>query len=332
MFIVSSRTLSASEPLKISVIVPVYNVENYLRQCMDSIINQSFENLEIICVNDGSTDGSCSILEEYKAKDHRIILVNQENQGVSSARNRGIELSTGEYISFVDPDDYLEKDAFKIASSNLENGDIDILSWGYNPFPNPSAWYANASSPVNDIYKSDSVNAFFNGKGSVVVWNKLYKTEMIKKNLLLFNEELETAEDVEFNMITFVHASNVKFISDKLYYYRIGREGSLTSSLKCEKNAKNHKIVFEDVFSNWHELNFLESNESKVLKFFINMSYNTLKRLESEGNGQYAQQYARELLDIFWWYTDENDVVKKLPSMVQDRLVYIQNLSNVAVA
>ncbi len=321
-----------SEPLKISVIVPVYNVENYLRQCMDSIINQSFENLEIICVNDGSTDSSCSILEEYEAKDHRIILVSQENQGVSSARNRGIELSTGEYISFVDPDDYLEKDAFKIASNNLENGTIDILSWGYNPFPNPSAWYVNASSPVNDIYKSDSVNAFFNGTGSVVVWNKLYKTEMIKKNLLLFNENLKTAEDVEFNMMTFVRASNVKFISDKLYYYRIGREGSLTSDSNGETKAKNHKILFENVFSNWDKLNFLKNNEPKVLKFFINMSYNTLKDLESEGKKLCAEQYAREVLNIFWRYTDENNIMQKLPLMVQSRLAYIQNLSNVAVA
>ncbi len=250
IFFVSAEVLSANEPLKISVIVPVYNVEDYLHQCMDSIISQSFKNLEIICVNDGSTDRSYSILEEYKAKDHRIILVNQRNQGVSSARNRGIELSTGEYISFVDPDDYLEKDAFKIASSNLENGDIDILSWGYKPFPNPSAWHVNASSPANGVYKNDSVNAYFNGKGSVVVWNKLYKAEIIRKNLL-FNEKLQMAEDVAFNMMAFVHANKIKFISDKLYHYRIGRKESLTSISKVEETAKNHQVLFEDIFSNW---------------------------------------------------------------------------------
>ena len=183
---------------KISIVVPVYNVESYLKQCIDSIVNQSFGNLEIICVNDGSTDSSCSILEAYKAKDSRIRLVNQENRGVSSARNEGIKLATGNYIAFVDPDDYLEKDAFKVAIDNLENFDIDILSWGYNSFPNPTNWHIEQGSPRAEVYKGSSVDAYFGGKGSVVVWNKLYNAELIKKNSIVFDDNLKMAEDVEF--------------------------------------------------------------------------------------------------------------------------------------
>ncbi len=326
VFFVLVRVVSLSKPLKISVIVPVYNVENYLRECMDSIINQSFENLEIICVNDGSTDNSLKILNEYAEKDSRVKIVTQENKGVSSARNKGMELSTGEYVSFIDPDDYLEKDAFKIASSNLENGNIDILIWGYNPFPNPTSWYIKASSPDNAIYKNDSVNAYFNGHGSsVVVWNKLYKTDMIRKKSLSFNEKLNTAEDVEFNMMAFVHASNIKFISDKLYYYRLKREGSLTSSANGEMRAKNNKMLFENVFGNWDKLNFLKGNESKLLKYFINISFNTLDKIIEK---QKKVKYAREFLDIFWRYTNESDVVQRLPQVEKGRLVNIQKLSN----
>lgn len=97
---------------KVSIIVPVYNVENYLRKCLDSLINQTLKNIEIICINDGSTDNSLSILEEYASKDERIIVINQENAGVSSARNRGLEIATGEYIAFVDADDSVTPDCF----------------------------------------------------------------------------------------------------------------------------------------------------------------------------------------------------------------------------
>ena len=99
----------------LSVIIPVYNVEPYLEQCLDSVINQTYKNLEIICINDGSTDNSLKILEKYQKKDNRIKLINQKNKGLSEARNAGLDVAKGEYIAFVDSDDYLELNAYEEA-------------------------------------------------------------------------------------------------------------------------------------------------------------------------------------------------------------------------
>ena len=92
---------------KISVIIPVYNVEKYLRECLDSLLNQTFKDIEIICVNDGSTDGSLNILNEYASKDSRFIIINQNNQGLSAARNNGLNVAKGDYVAFLDSDDYI---------------------------------------------------------------------------------------------------------------------------------------------------------------------------------------------------------------------------------
>lgn len=103
-----------SKETKFSVILPIFNTEKYLKACLDSIINQTYKNLEIICVDDGSTDGSLKILEEYSSKDSRIKIINQQNQGVSAARNVGIDNATGDYVSFVDPDDWVELICMKL--------------------------------------------------------------------------------------------------------------------------------------------------------------------------------------------------------------------------
>ena len=111
---------------KISVIVPVYNVEKYLEECLLSIINQSYKNLEIICVNDGSTDNCAKILEEFAIKDPRIVVLTQKNQGLSAARNIGIRASTGAYISFIDSDDYISEDFYLELYSILKDHNADI--------------------------------------------------------------------------------------------------------------------------------------------------------------------------------------------------------------
>ena len=99
--------------VKVSVVIPVYNVEDYLRDCLDSIVNQTLKDIEIICINDGSTDNSLEILEHYKSKDERIKVISQENGGISAARNKGIDLASGDYISFIDSDDYIDNNFYE---------------------------------------------------------------------------------------------------------------------------------------------------------------------------------------------------------------------------
>ena len=114
---------------QVSVIIPVYNVEKYLRQCLDSVINQTLEDIEIICVNDGSTDKSREILNEYAYKDSRIVVIHKENGGLASARNEGLKHVTGKYCHFLDSDDYIEKKLYEYAVKIFENFDIDYFSF-----------------------------------------------------------------------------------------------------------------------------------------------------------------------------------------------------------
>ena len=124
-----TATQERTETLLVSVIVPVYNTAPWLRKCLDSIINQTYRNLEIICVNDGSTDDSASILDEYAAKDARIKVIHQANAGVSVARNKGLDIAVGEYVSFVDSDDWLEPETYERALNRMSD-DVDMVWYG----------------------------------------------------------------------------------------------------------------------------------------------------------------------------------------------------------
>ena len=116
---------------KITIVVPIYNAEKYLERCIKSILDQTYENLEIILVNDGSTDKSLEICEKFKAEDNRIIIINKENGGVSSARNKGIDAATGKFIIFIDADDYIEKEMFEVLEEDLFKNNVDISMCGF---------------------------------------------------------------------------------------------------------------------------------------------------------------------------------------------------------
>ena len=120
--------------VKVSVIVPVYNVEKYLKDCLDSVVNQTLEDIEIICVNDGSTDNSLAILEEYAEKDSRIKIITQENKGLGGARNTGLYHANGEYISFIDSDDWIELNTFEELYNMSKNLDLDMLMFQMKVF------------------------------------------------------------------------------------------------------------------------------------------------------------------------------------------------------
>ena len=169
------------EPL-VSVIVPVYNVAAYLQRCLDSLLGQTYRNLEIICVNDGSTDGSAAILDEYATKDARIKVIHQENAGVSVARNRGLDSATGEYVGFIDADDWLEPDAYEKITSLCAAG-VDYV-WFGTSVENASDDAQKAQlehclripgEGIRKLRESD----FLNSDGCV--WNKVYRREFIEK-------------------------------------------------------------------------------------------------------------------------------------------------------
>lgn len=176
---------------RISVIVPVYNVEEYLERCLTSIVNQTYKDLEIICINDGSTDNSLEILKAFAQKDVRIIIIDQPNQGLSSARNIGISRATGEYISFIDSDDYIDENTYTTITNQLSN-DIDMVSFGTTIFGEAFTEKRRGDEKYYRIKFSGVQKAKLSNmlKTNVAVWNKLFKTNIIRKYNILFPENV----------------------------------------------------------------------------------------------------------------------------------------------
>ena len=207
-----------AQPL-ISIVVPVYNVENYLRRCFESIVSQTYTNLEIILVDDGSTDGSAALCDELEKSDDRVLVIHRNNGGLSAARNTGLKAAKGQYIAFWDSDDWVEPNILEIAYNHQKEKNYDIVVWGY------SADFVNEQESVlknsiTDIQNTTfekgvpflNMEAFLGAIG--YAWNKLYKIDILKANGLFFTEGLSLIEDIVFNAKVFQKALSVSFIQD----------------------------------------------------------------------------------------------------------------------
>lgn len=238
-----------------SVIIPVYNVEPYLRFCLDSVLNQTFADWEAICVNDGSTDGSGDILEEYASKDNRFRVIAQPNGGLSAARNRGMEAARGEYILFVDSDDWLEVNALQVIAQNLDGEDMLCFS-GRRFFEEDGAFHL-ADQLEEKSYESGM--AYYNENALlhrdfafVCVVLRTYKHSFLVENRLRFKEGI-FHEDNFFTPIVCYYARNVRQIADCLYDYRVRAnsitDGNLSKRLKDMLMTANELAAFFTVRS-----------------------------------------------------------------------------------
>lgn len=245
-----SSSFENKKDIIISIIVPVYNVEDYLYKCLTSLINQTFKNIEIICINDGSTDNSLNILEEYKNKDNRIKIINQNNKGVSEARNCGIQKAKGDYILFVDADDCLEPDACEIICNQIskENSDVLIFSH-YDIFPNKRKPFNLSKFCKKRILKYNDINDYINNiiYLPTVVWGKLYKRDFIIKKDLKFNNSLRQSEDTLFWMEVLYNKPQISILNKHLYNYLNIRKGSVLNSIEAslENFHISHKLLKE---------------------------------------------------------------------------------------
>ena len=225
---------------KLSVILPVFNVEQYLSQCLDSIVNQTLKEIEIICINDGSTDNSAEILSKYALKDNRFIIINQENKGQGVARNKGLDIASGEYITFVDPDDWLDVHAFEAAYTEIKRNGADVLSYDYIEYRENSGKYrkrcfADVMKKVcdydlrkNNLYNINSVSLNQFDAIQLFVWNKLYSRDFIEKCHIRFAEN-KFGEDHIFSLVTFLRANKVCYLDKFFYYYRTRKTSSTVS-------------------------------------------------------------------------------------------------------
>lgn len=265
----------------ISIIVPVFNIEEYLSKCLISLINQTYSRIEIICVNDGSSDNSLGILENFSQKDSRIKIISQKNQGLSAARNTGIANAQGEYVVFVDGDDWVDVNMCEIAYKTAKKTKADIVMWSYiKEYPNvakeqlilgPDFAYYDTSQ-VKQLQRRlfgliENELAHVEQRDTLVTaWGKLYKAETIN-DLEFVDTNLIGTEDALYNIYAFGNAKSAAYIPKCLYHYRKDNINSLTT--------KYNEYLF-DRWQNLYEYMYQYIKQNKLSDKYVNALYNRI--------------------------------------------------------
>lgn len=247
----------------ISVIIPVYNVEKYLRQCLDSVAGQTYDNLEIICIDDGSTDSSGVILDEYGTKDQRFKIIHQKNRGISAVRNRGIDESFGEWISFIDGDDIVETHFYeKLLSKQQKDKDI-IISCGVILFD--SSKNKKLQEKAGCFYEFADI---LKNLKKCYVCNKIWSRKFIVENNLRFNEAICYCEDVLFSICAATCAKAWQIINYNGYFYRQNRQ-SISHNIEKELLRKNNSYQVIRQALDFAQKQNMQSKNEKVLEDFL---------------------------------------------------------------
>ncbi len=306
---------------KISVIIPVYNTEKELRKCLYSIQNQSYSNLEIICVDDGSSDASSVIIDEFAKLDPRFKTLHQQNAGESNARNKGLKMATGEVIAFCDCDDWIELNMYEVLMHEMEKYQLDMAAGGWcKEISRKSDVIKNNSSVTDAVFGRDQLLAYLyirdRYRGFAYMWNKLYKKEVLKDTdgkMLLFDETLSLGGDVVYLAKAALNVSRAKYIDYPFYHYN-QRENSgchtedvekLRDWLKAyeivikafeDKNIDRYIIDYVKRFLVYHSSNAVEIAVKKNLEESKNSFQNIMKKYEKEYlklNSSYPERIER---------------------------------------
>jgi glycosyltransferase involved in cell wall biosynthesis len=315
---------------KISVIVPVYNAEKYLVQCLNSIINQTFKDIEIICINDGSTDNSLKILKEFSEKDSRIKIINQKNSGVSIARNKGIDTASGDYIFFVDSDDWCELKLFETIYKKAVETNADVVVIAKNIFRN-EVIISDTTEKIKYFINDKKANYF--GEVVSVVTDKLIKKDFLKRHNIRFVPGIKFGEDTLFSIGLVNKNAQIEAIPEILYNYRFLNKDGLT----CRNNNCGYIKMAEYILSPKIYANIQDCYKETIIKkviggvmFWFGM-YNNLEENNSKINIKNLINYKKFLLKNFDEkfllqlrpYLDLQDLINKYKP--QNSLFSIQN-------
>lgn len=303
---------------KVSVILPVYNVGKYLRQSLDSLINQTLKEIEIICVDDGSTDDSYEILEEYKQKDNRIKVIHKENKGTGAARNDGLRLAQGECIGFVDPDDWVKPNMFERLYGLIKEKDLDIamcMPDGYDERNNVNAPFpyfvdANWENLIDDrIFNWRDLSPF---SYPMCVWNKLYTKKLFDENNIDFAEGLDF-EDHKVIFGTLLTAEKIFFIREKLYVYRYNREGSVLSD--NNRRLIDHMEIFNIVEELMKATNTFNILRNDFLTYKIHNVLYYYSMIKDEFKEEYYQNMVKCIKDTALTDDEYSMLSEKYPEL-----------------
>ena len=292
----------------ISVIIPIYNVEEYLRQCLDSIINQTYKNLEIILVDDWSTDNSGKICDEYAQKDKRIKVIHQKNAGLSAARNSGLKISTWEYIAYIDSDDYVDLSMYEKLYWLIEStkADIAICNWRFQR----KDWtrIENTIFPNKKVITPNEALEYFHYH--MYVWNKLYRRAVVKD--LLFVETF--AQDVIYNFTIFKKIKKIACLNECMNYYRYN-----PNSRQHAKKFRKDWLIFLEQWINQEILYAKENKLPKLEKLLIDARYGILLKWFRviAGENKIDMKIVNKLLryvrkDLLQFLKSKRSIVKKL--------------------
>lgn len=236
--------MKETKPL-ISIIVPVYNVEKYLKKCLDSIIEQDYNDYELILINDGSTDSSLKIIKDYANKYDRIVAHDRENKGVLYTRVEGTKMARGKYIMFVDSDDWLEKDALKIFADEIAKGDYDIIKANYIKVDGNNAQKIEKFKKEEIIYKEEINNKIYENLMMSDIFNTVWG-QVIKKDIIDLsgiNTDISMGDDIIFNLVSFRNMNKMKILNNYVYNYW-QNDTSITHDVSKEKLINNIKDLF----------------------------------------------------------------------------------------
>ena len=238
------KDLFKKNDISISIIIPFYNSEQYLKKCLDSLLNQSFKNIEIICIDDSSTDNSYNILKEYQKKDKRIRLYKQKHSNAGNARNVGIKKAKGKYLLFLDSDDFFEKSLCQTAYYYADYSDADILLFGAYKYDDKTKIKAEMTgmlsieyTPLNKVFNPVEVKEHLYHLTSSAPWSKLFKKSFIVKNKIFF-QSLPNANDVYFTRISMTLSKKIFAVNKPLVYYRVNHGNS------TQKNKYKDPLAF----------------------------------------------------------------------------------------
>ena len=277
--------------IKISVIVPVYNTSKYLEKCMESILNQSLKEIEVICINDGSTDNSLKILEKISKQDRRVKVINQINKGLTATRNIGLRLAKGKYIINIDSDDWIEKDYFENIFYKAEVENLDLVCSGINIAVNEKIVKTFKDSYMSDemviggeYYLRGLLEDLFWG----AIWNKLIKREIYMREDIFFNENIFIGEDYEFLCRLASKLNRIESLEKAYYIYRKG-DNNGSGKIK-EKNMEDVLKLFDSLEETYYfnEKVMKILNQKKCIdfgRFVFNIKYHdydTYKIIEDE--------------------------------------------------
>ncbi|RAP47500.1 MAG: glycosyltransferase [Methanosphaera sp. rholeuAM6] len=315
--------------LKVSVVIPVYNVEEYLEDCLKSVINQTLSDIEIICVNDGSTDNSLEILNKYSHKDGRIKIISQENQGHAVATNIGMSHAKGKYLFLMDSDDIIKYNTLELTYNKAEECNVDfVLFKAINYDHQSKEYYETKSYSMDEVYEKVKDN-IFNYRDvedllftiSVTPWSKLYNRRFIRDNNIIFPEGLIFDDNIFFWEVLF-NAEKVVFLNEFLFTRRYYSTSSTNNGdLRFLDSIKINELIWET----FEKYNQFETHKKTLYNSRVLSLYTRFTKIKDEYRNVFFQQMKKSYMKILEDEQLFNDFMENLTEY--NKNIFIQVLS-----